>query len=362
MKLERLAAAVWTWSAVFSLAAGPAMAQSGGGPLSLDIRDNASAEIQSIHAEAVRRAAALGAAVTTRVSPSAATQFQYPLQFSPSAAGFSEEAISNHVDLDTTSGVRDFACGTRPYNGHQGTDIFLWPYPWNVMDRTENRVVAALPGMIVQKNDGAFDRQCQWVSSPPANFVVIRHDNGLLGYYWHLKNGSVTTKAVGARVAVGEQIGFVGSSGSSTGPHLHFEIRDGGGTVVDPYAGQCGAPTTHWTHQARAVDPTLVRIATHSIAPPPASNCDNPNPGYATRFLRGATVYAAAYFRDQQASTAATIAVLRPDGSVATSFTSGAPASGFWVASYWYTGYTIPADAPLGEWRVRVNFAGRASY
>jgi hypothetical protein len=231
------------------------------------------------------------------------------------------------------------------------------------MAREEDRVVAALPGVIVQKSDGAFDQQCQWSGNPPANYVVVRHDNGLLGYYWHLKNGSVTTKAVGARVALGERLGLVGSSGFSTGPHLHFEVRDGGNAVIDPYAGQCSGPTTQWTHQSRAIDPLLLRIATHSIAPPAAaSNCDKPNPRYGTHFLRGATVYAAAYLRDQQTSTPATLAILRPDGSVATSFTSWTPASGFWTAAWWYTSYTLPSNAPLGEWRVRVDFAGATNY
>ena len=310
----------------------------------------------------VQRAAALGAAVAPRVAPTAVTRFQYPLQFAPSAVGFGGEGISNHVDLDATPGLRDFACGARTYDGHGGTDIFLWPYSWNIMDRAEDRVVAALPGVIVDKSDGAFDRQCQLSGNPPANYVVLRHDNGLLGYYWHLKKGSVTTKAVGARVAVGEKLGFVGSSGFSTGPHLHFEVRDGGGAVIDPYAGQCGVATTGWTHQAKAIDPAVLRLATHSVAPPSQSQCSDPDPRYATRFAPGATVYAAAYLRDQQPSTPATVAILRPDGSVATSFTSQTPSSGFWVAAYWYTAYSLPANAPLGQWRARVSFAGKTSY
>ena len=47
----------------------PAMAESGGGPVAVDIRDEASAQIEAVHAEMVQRAAALGAAVATRVRP-----------------------------------------------------------------------------------------------------------------------------------------------------------------------------------------------------------------------------------------------------------------------------------------------------
>lgn len=358
-----LAGIVATILSTSTLDVASAVADSGGGPVSPRIRDNASAQIEAIHADMVRRAAALGAPTTTAVLPAVAPQFQYPLRFTSTAGGFALEGISNHVDHDATTGIRDFVCGSRSYDGHRGIDFFLFPYHWNVMDRGEARVVAALPGVVVQKSDGAFDRQCQWSGNPPANYVVISHDNGLLGYYWHLKSGSVTTKAVGARVALGEPIGLVGSSGFSTGPHLHFEVRNGSNAVIDPYEGPCGEPTTQWAHQARAIDPALLRIATHAIPPPNAfSNCDNPDPSYATRFLPGARVYAAAYLRDQEASTVATIAILRPDGSVAASFTSGRPASGFWQAAYWYTSYRLPSNAPLGQWRVRVNFAGQTNY
>lgn len=310
----------------------------------------------------VRRASALGAAVTSSAPLAPATLFQYPLQFSPTAAGFVGEAISNHVDHDGTGSVRDFACGGRTYDGHNGTDIFLTPFPWSVMDRQEVRVVAAQAGVIVASHDGESDRQCSTAGNPQANYVIIRHDNGLLAYYWHLKRGSVTTKAVGSRVVVSEVLGLVGSSGMSTGPHLHFEVRNAGNAVIDPYAGQCDAGTSGWTHQAKTIDPGLIRIATHSIAPPYASNCASPDPGYATRFSRGATVHAAAYVRDQQSSTRVTLSILRPDGTIATSFTSGAPASGFWASSYWYTSYAIPSNAPLGEWRVKVTFAGKTNY
>jgi len=144
-------------SAVLALGAGRASAESGGGPLDFDIRDNASDEIAAMHPAMVAKAAALGAPVTNAVPTAGAALFQYPLQQTPAAGGFVEEAISNYVDHDPGVGVRDFDCGTRTYNGHEGTDIFLAPFPWSIMDKREDRVVAALPGVIVDKHDGEFD-------------------------------------------------------------------------------------------------------------------------------------------------------------------------------------------------------------
>lgn len=55
-------------------------------------------------------------------------------------------------------------------------------------------------------------------------FVEIRHPNGMSTLYAHLSRVDV---ASGDRVAGGERIGLVGSTGRSTGPHLHFEVRRG---------------------------------------------------------------------------------------------------------------------------------------
>lgn len=53
-------------------------------------------------------------------------------------------------------------------------------------------------------------------------YVVVRHDNGTQTLYSHMSKGIVS---VGQHVVQGQVIGYVGSTGLSTGPHLHFEIR-----------------------------------------------------------------------------------------------------------------------------------------
>ena len=59
---------------------------------------------------------------------------------------------------------------------------------------------------------------------------MIYHSNGTYTLYAHMSSLAVTA---GQSVTKGDTIGYVGSTGWSTGPHLHFEIRSSGGTI-DP--------------------------------------------------------------------------------------------------------------------------------
>jgi murein DD-endopeptidase MepM/ murein hydrolase activator NlpD len=54
------------------------------------------------------------------------------------------------------------------------------------------------------------------------NLVTVNHGGGVVTYYAHLSSISVSA---GERIGRGQQVGRVGSTGSSTGPHLHFEVR-----------------------------------------------------------------------------------------------------------------------------------------
>lgn len=61
-------------------------------------------------------------------------------------------------------------------------------------------------------------------------YVVIDHHDGTMTLYAHMLSGSRTV-IKGQEVSQGQMIGQVGSTGNSTGPHLHFEVRIGGGHV-----------------------------------------------------------------------------------------------------------------------------------
>jgi murein DD-endopeptidase MepM/ murein hydrolase activator NlpD len=62
------------------------------------------------------------------------------------------------------------------------------------------------------------------------NFVIINHGNGYQSMYGHMSK--ILTRK-GSVVAQGTQIGLVGSTGYSTGPHLHFTVYKNG-AVIDP--------------------------------------------------------------------------------------------------------------------------------
>lgn len=65
------------------------------------------------------------------------------------------------------------------------------------------------------------------------NTVEIDHGNGIISKYHHMLDGSLEGLSVGQEVKAGQQIGKVGSTGNSTGPHLDFQVQKDG-DFVDP--------------------------------------------------------------------------------------------------------------------------------
>lgn len=102
--------------------------------------------------------------------------------------------------------------GKRISSNHKGIDIGA---------PSGAKIVASNGGKVVTSayNAGGY-----------GNYVIIDHGGGKMTVYGHMSKRGVS---VGQSVGKGDQIGKVGSTGRSTGPHLHFEIRING-TAVNP--------------------------------------------------------------------------------------------------------------------------------
>lgn len=143
------------------------------------------------------------------------------------------------------------------YDDHSGSDFMLGG-GFSTMDNGSAEVVAAAGGRVETAEDGHYDR-CHGSAvtldvtcdghEMRANYVRLRHANGWSSLYYHLKKGSVAVQ-VGDTVSCGDRVGLVGSSGVSTLPHLHFQVEDPEGRVVDPFAGPESQAESLFTEQA----------------------------------------------------------------------------------------------------------------
>ncbi len=287
----------------------------------------------------------------------------WPLRKAAGVTDFDIDAISNFVDQNTAfpNQLRDWNCGTRTYDGqgynHRGIDIFTWPFPWRMMDEDSVEIVAAAPGTIVLKSDGNFDRNCA-MNGNDWNAVYVQHSDGSVAWYGHMKNGSLTSKPIGSTVIAGEKLGIVGSSGSSTGPHLHFELYNASGQLQDPYEGPCNTLNsfTWWASQPAYDVPRINNLMTGSGAPV-FPTCPTTETKNEKRFFKsGETVFASAYYRDQPAGVQTAYSILRPDGSVFSNWSHSSTQT--YLASYWYWSRVLPANAPRGVWRFTATFNG----
>ncbi|MFN8282813.1 MAG: peptidoglycan DD-metalloendopeptidase family protein [Chitinophagales bacterium] len=294
--------------------------------------------------------------------------FDWPLR---QAAGFNDPgfyAISNYVDENKNypNLIQDYNCGNRSYDlasgyNHQGTDIYTFPFSWNKMNNNAVEIIAAAAGTIIGKSDGNYDKNCA-MGSGNWNAVYVQHSDGSVAWYGHMKSGSLTTKSVGSTVTKGEYLGLVGSSGSSTGPHLHFEVYTSNTytTLVDPWAGTCNAlngNTSWWASQQAYHVPTLNKIQTHSRAPV-VYGCDTEEKtNFKNAFQSKDTIIFGLYFRDQENGTTMNVTIYKPDNSIWTSWSN--TFNVYYSSSYWYWTYVLPTNAPTGTWRFVATYNGK---
>ena len=138
----------------------------------------------------------------------------------------------------------DWNCGTIRYDGHRGSDFGGGGFAG--MDEGRD-VVAAAPGEVIFVHDGEFDRCTTGDCGGFGNHIRIQHADGKVTIYAHLKQWSILV-AEGEIVECGHLLGEMGSSGNSTGPHLHFEVRIDD-IAYDPFLGDCSNPPSYWMNQ-----------------------------------------------------------------------------------------------------------------
>lgn len=155
---------------------------------------------------------------------------------SHTAAPVPSTSSANTLIFPVSNGMRIayFYGNTAEYGGfHSGLDIH---------SSGDDSIYAASSGRVVSISNSCphinYGRKCShWTTY--GNMIKIKGNDGRFYYYGHLKQGSITVK-VGTVVQAGQQIATMGSSGWSTGRHLHFEVRASDGSTklnVNPALG-----------------------------------------------------------------------------------------------------------------------------
>jgi len=147
------------------------------------------------------------------------------IQKSPSPSGGSTITSTLNVEpgyyIAPTRGRITSRYGSRRGGFHYGVDIG---------NSRGTPVVASASGVVVESINYCVERKTS-CGGRYGNLVTIEHSNGTKTRYAHLQRSIVN---VGQTVSQGEQIGTLGNTGRSTGPHLHFEVIKNNGTTIRP--------------------------------------------------------------------------------------------------------------------------------
>jgi murein DD-endopeptidase MepM/ murein hydrolase activator NlpD len=138
-----------------------------------------------------------------------------PLSYRRISRGVGSVRASNKKVVAAPNGVTTAPAPKQRYRTHMGIDYSA---------PTGTPIFSVATGKVVHLGyNGAF-----------GNLIILEHPGNYRTYYAHLSNYNVELE-LGNEVRRGLEIGYVGSTGRSTGPHLHFELRKDG-VYVDPYA------------------------------------------------------------------------------------------------------------------------------
>lgn len=145
--------------------------------------------------------------------------------------------LKEKVDKVVVKGSKD---GVKDYNDTSSSGIstgsFMWPVPytrsitsyyewrWGTMHWGIDIASSGVYGQDIVASDGGMVTHAGDINDGYGSYVIIDHGNGFQTVYAHCSSLAVYEEQY---VSQGQTIGYVGSTGWSTGPHLHFEVRQG---------------------------------------------------------------------------------------------------------------------------------------
>lgn len=147
--------------------------------------------------------------------------------------GFEESRKDIKTEVITEAVAKKVERGTLQTPPKKAVGSFIYPVSGRLSSgygarwgRTHKGVdLACSKGTPIYASDGGTVEFSGWNSGGYGYLVIINHGNGYSTYYGH---NSKNVVSAGEKVYQGQLIGYVGSTGDSTGNHVHFEIRSGG--------------------------------------------------------------------------------------------------------------------------------------
>ena len=211
-------------------------------------------------ADQIKEAEAEQAAAEAALADAASAVTSFLAEYNAARAAERAASIQGSA-ISPASGSSD-SSGDSGSSGYDysvsGSGSWCWPFPssyrisstmkprWGSYHSGVDIDGFNLEGASIVAADGGTVIKASWYGGY-GNCVIIDHNNGYQTLYGHLCSIYV---AEGSAVSPGQSIGGVGSTGSATGTHLHFEILSGGGRV-NPLAYYSG-----WELEAGAGDPS----------------------------------------------------------------------------------------------------------
>ncbi len=119
--------------------------------------------------------------------------------------------------------------GNPPAEASRGSGSFAWPMSGYITQQywSQHRAIdiGAAKGTPIYASDTGYVSYVQFSNSGYGNMAMIDHRNGYVTLYAHM---SIVVVDTGQSISKGQLVGYCGSTGNSTGPHLHFEVIENG--------------------------------------------------------------------------------------------------------------------------------------